>query len=628
MSNKRSNKNDSSLIIHYLKKHWRYFLCATLAVLFSSAFALAIGKIIGYSIASIYQHAKLINIFFTCLIAVLLLSLGVLFRIILIAYGGEKVIEDLRKDLYKKIIYSPIDNINRRFNNINSVLTTDITLLQNFFASGISIFLRNCFTLFGSIILLIYTDPELSLYASIIIPVILLAIIIIGKKVKFYAKKSRESISLIAANINDNFNNIKVIKSFIAEKLFINNFNKKAEYASAAFIKYSILRAVLISIIIALVFIAVTMLILIGINNILTGKTNAVALSEFIFYALLAASSTNAVTEVYNDYQQIIIVDKRISELYNCETEKSETDIESALEVRRIKEFKELSFENVNFSYLPYEPYDSQKNNNYNENDESNEDNENNESNEDNSNQLAKKVFIKILPTQYILKNINFTISVGESIAIVGASGAGKSTIFNLLLRFYKVNSGRILINGININELSLNELRELFALVFQDPCLFASTIAENIKIANPYATQEELDNACKIAAVNEFVDSLPEGLNTSINKAREFSRGQQQRIAISRAVLKNSPIILFDEATSSLDGKNEQLIQNSLLELKRRNSSITIIIIAHRLSTIKNSNKIIVLKEGSIEAIGDHKYLLENSLFYKSLIDLEPQKS
>lgn len=563
---------NKSILLSYVRKHWPYFFVGLLLIFFSSSVSISIGKVIGHTVQQINLDGSIRSMLPIFVAVIVALGCSSFFRLSMISIGGERVIRSIRKDLYEMLLNTKLECLSSKYQSVVNTFTNDITILQNFLGSGVSIFLRNFFTLTGSIIILVHTNLELFSYILLIIPVILFLILFLGRKVKRLSKQSRTCIDSISESLNDNLSNIKIIKTFNCQDIFLAKFAESAEKSSSIFIKCTIFRAILVSVIIMTVLSGISFIVFVGINNVATGKISPALLSEFIFYSLLSASSISSLSDVYSDLQQVITTSRRLQDLFESFSIKERfIDGEKTLE-----EFRSIAFKDVAFSY----------------ND------------------------------RTVVRDLNFTINHGETVALVGPSGSGKSTIFNLMLNFYDVKSGQILINDTPIQEFSVNQIRRLFSWVPQEANLSVGTIFENISMGRSDASNEEVQEACRMSNILDFINSLPEKFDTRLGKGeKEVSGGQRQRIAIARAVLSDAPVMLFDEATSSLDAESEKLIQDSIKNLKDKK---TIVIIAHRLSTIRNADKIIVLENGEIKGVGVHEELMVSNNLYGNMVKLQ----
>jgi ATP-binding cassette subfamily B protein len=577
---KKSNIKSLSLLAKYMRPYkWSLFGVAV-AILLTSSSVLGIGQGLAYLIDQGFhsQNTGLLNnSLFILLSITVLLALATFVRFFLITYTGERVVADLRRDAYQHIIkLSPSFFEVTKAGDIMARLVTDTEIIQTVVGSSLSIAARNTIMLIGGLVMLIATSPKLTLYVIIIVPLVLLPIILLGRKVRVYSKQSQEKVAILSSHIEETVNGVRTIQSYVRENVENHIFIQQTNDILAAAKKRISLRSYLTAIVIIIIFGSIGFVLWVGGHDVLDGTITAGQLSSFVFYSVLVAGSTGALSEVAGNIQRAAGAAERIFEIMRIKSD----IVESSSPATLPSDFKgAITFSNVNFNY-PTRPND-----------------------------LA-------------LKDFYLKINAGETVAIVGQSGAGKSTIINILLRFYNIKSGTIYLDGVDISSLPLKELRSQFGLVPQDSVIFSTTIRDNISYGNLEASEEDIILAAESACAMEFINNTPNGLDTHIGeKGIRLSGGQKQRITIARAILKNPKILLLDEATSSLDTKNETLVQNAL-EILMQNR--TTIVIAHRLSTVQKADKIIVLEHGALAAIGTHQELLESSELYSKLAYLQ----
>ncbi|MCT4635098.1 MAG: ABC transporter transmembrane domain-containing protein [Rickettsiales bacterium] len=511
--------------------------------------------------------------FILLLIMVALISLASYARSLRVNWISEQLESNIRKSVYKNIInISPGYFDIYKVGDICSRLTTDLTLVSNTIVMIASFSLRNSLMAIGGLILLLFTSLKLTSYVLLILPVILLPIIIIGRNTRKLSKKNQHSVAVCNSHLEESLSFIKAVQAYNREEFEYQQFVSLTDKSQEVAYKRIKLRSLLFALVILLVLSAVALVLWVGGQDVLSGEMTAGALSSFIFYAILVATSIGGLSEVYSDWQRASGALERIMEIDRAE--------DSISEVKRPVKLKNddqlnIDIQNISFTYPSREE-------------------------------------------SLVLDDISFNIKEGSIIALVGPSGAGKSTIFQLLLRFYDPDSGKILLGDVDIKKLLLKDLRNLFAFVSQDAVIFSGTAYENILYGKIDATKSEVEEAARLAEIFEFFNSMPNGLNTHLGeKGVKLSGGQKQRIAIARAILCNPKILLLDEATSALDGENEKLVQ---LALNRLRKNRTTLVIAHRISTIANADSIIVLDKGKIVAQGKHDDLLRNNELYQKL--------
>jgi ATP-binding cassette subfamily B protein len=562
-------------ILHYVKPYKLAFFLFLICVIFSSTAILALGKGLTHFIDVGFKNGdkvillKSLYILFTIII---ILAISMFGRFFIITYYGIRISNDIRKDLFNHLIYLSAEFYEKnKIGEILSRITSDLEILQNTIANSLSILLRNSFLFLGCLVILVTIDVKLTLIVFILIPLVIFPIIIIGKKLKKTSKISQDKMAVISSIMEEYLGFVKLIQSFANENYAKDKFSHAITDFLVIARKRVLIRSVLTVTVIILVFSGVGGILYYGGILVFAQKLTVGEFSSFIFYTTLMAGSFGALSETIGNIQKARGSTERIFSLLREPRQIKDGS-------KAIAEFKNLEFKNVSFSY----------------------------------------------PTRknHSVKNINFSVKPQETVAIIGKSGAGKTTIFELIQRFYDINSGSILLNGENIKNYNLASLRSLFATVTQDSYLFSNTILENLKFAKNDINMEEVEDAVKKAGAFEFINNLPKKYNTHLGeKGIRVSGGERQRLAISRSLLKNSEVILLDEPTSQLDSENERILQNFLQKLAKHK---TVIIIAHRLSTIKHADKIIVMEKGEIVEIGNYKELQNKNKVFKKFLDLQ----
>lgn len=554
---------------------------AIIALVFTAALTLSLGQGIRLMIDNGFvaqSYEGLTSALTITLLIIFGLAVGAYFRFYMISWIGERVVADIRRQLYARLLILPPsffeDNL---AGEIQSRVTTDTTLLQSVIGSSFSFALRNALTFLGGITLMFISNVKLSLVVLAVVPFIVFPLIIIGRKVKRLSKDSQDKVASVGAWAGESLQHIKVVQAFTREALVNQQFSEGAEGAFLTALKRIRYRAFLIALVMIMVMGAVTVMLYIGGTDVLAGNLSAGDLSAFVFYAIMVAGSLAAVTEVYGEVQRAAGAAERIRELMA-----TEPDIQTPKDVKSV-DFDSsgplIAINDVTFSYPSR-------------------------------------------PDQNALDAFNIDIHQGERIALVGPSGSGKSTLFDLLLRFRDPQSGCINIQGTDIKSMDLEQLRDLYALVPQQPVLFSANVLENIRFGKPDATLEEVEIAAKAAHAHDFIKDLPEGYQSFLGEQGvKLSGGQKQRLAIARAILADPKILLLDEATSALDAQSEHLVQKALDELMKDRTTL---IIAHRLATVAHVDRIAVLDQGKLSNVGSHDYLLQNSALYKRLADLQ----
>ena len=485
------------------------------------------------------------------------------------------IIHDIRMDLQKKIISLPLSFIGtKRRGDLTSRMTSDLVEIEWSIMGTLEMVFKDPINILVFLSTLIFISPSLTVFVIILFPLAGILIGYIGKNLKSSSKKGQDKLALIMSIIDENIFGIRIIKAFNAEKFINSKFRKTSEEYKK--IMTGVLRKKDLSSPMSELLSTIVMVIVMWFGGqLVLAETATLSPQEFIGYILIFSQiipPVKSLTTSYYFIQKGSAAAERVYEILN-----TENTIKNSNNPRNIFKINDtISFNIKSFKY------------------------ENND----------------------VLKNINFNINRGKKIALVGQSGGGKSTITDLLARFYDVNDGQITIDGINIKDLELDNLRSLMGIVSQESILFNDTIYNNIKIGNLEATEKDIINAAKAAYAHEFILNCEDGYNTNIgNSGEKLSGGEKQRISIARAILKNPQILILDEATSSLDSESEKLVQNALANLMQ---SRTTLVIAHRLSTIENADSIIVLNNGVITEKGSHKELINKNGDYKKLYDLQ----
>ncbi|MCP3675860.1 MAG: ATP-binding cassette domain-containing protein [Gammaproteobacteria bacterium] len=567
-------------LLQFVLPYKKVLLAAGLALLVTSAVTLSIGQgvrlIIDDGFAAGSRDGLISAVEFLIFLAGLM-AIGTFIRFYLVSWLGERVSADIRQAVFDHLLtLHPSYFEMNKSGEIMSRITTDTTLLQSIIGSSFSMALRSTLMLIGAVIMLLITSIKMTLMVLVGVPLVLVPVLIYGKRVRKLSKKSQDSIADIGSYAGEVIRHIKTVQSFTNEVKETQSFHSEVETAFVIARKRILQRSFLIAIVILMVFGGLTAMIWSGGNAVLTGNMSGGDLGAFVFYAFMVGSAFATVSEVYGELQRAAGATERLMELLHVKSEIMPPE-ENVIDANTLS--PSITFNEVGFNYPSR-------------------------------------------PDHKALDNLTLEIIPGQSLALVGPSGAGKSTIFELLQRFYDPQSGQISLDGQLLSNLDPKALRQQMALVPQLPALFSNNVWHNIRYGNIEATEQQIIDAAKAAHADEFIQTLPEGYDSYLGEQGvRLSGGQRQRVAIARAILKNPKILLLDEATSALDAESEQHVQQALQALMKNRTTV---IIAHRLSTILHVDKIAVMEQGKLIATGTHHQLIESCPLYKRLADLQ----
>jgi len=564
----------------YLLRYKGMIAGSLVALIVSAAATLAVPLAVRRMIDVGFSRIEpgLVDKYFATLLGVgLILALASAARFYCVTWLGERVVADLRADIFKHLTgLSPAFYESVQSGEVMSRLSADTTQVKAAASTTISQALRNLVILVGAVIMMIVTSPRLSLLVLFAIPIIVLPLFAYGRVVRSLSREAQDSLAHASAYASESLSQVRVLQAFTHESAASAKFADAVERAFGAAKARTKARAGLTALAIFLVFASVVGILWYGAQDVLAGTMTGGRLGQFVLYAVLAAAAMGELSEVWGEINQAAGAAERLGELLAVQSEiKSPTHPVIMPAPPR----GEIAFRSVTFHYPSR-------------------------------------------PAMSALSGVSFRVKSGERVAIVGPSGAGKTTIFALLLRFYDPQKGTVAVDGVAVSEASLQDLRAHFAIVPQEPALLADTVAANIGYGLGEASRSDIEKAACTAFAHDFIAALPQGYDTMLSEGGvTLSAGQRQRIAIARAVLRNAPILLLDEATSALDSESETLVQRALDSIMQ---GCTTLVIAHRLATVTRADRILVLDDGRLVEEGTHQSLLGNGGIYARLAELQ----
>lgn len=567
------------MLIPFIAPYKGTLVLAILALLVSSAALLAmpvaVRNVIDHGF-SVEDAANVDRYFMVLLMFALVIGIFGAARAYFVGWLGERVVADIRDKVFRHVIrMDPTFFEVTRIGEVLSRLTADTTLIQSISGVGISILLRSTIQFVGALILLAFTNLQLMGILVIVLPIIIVPIVAIGHWVRKLSRDSQDRVADASGHAAEILNAVETVQVFTAEELESRRFGSAVTDSFVTAVRRIRVRALFTTVAMSGVFGSLIFVLWIGANEVLEGNISGGELGQFVLYAIFVGVSGGALSEFWGELQRAAGAMERLVELLEMEPA-----IQTPANPIPLPASKgSVSFDAVNFSY----------------------------------------------PSRLdTLATNNFTLDVapGEHVAFVGPSGAGKSTIFQLLLRFYNFESGTIKVDDVDVMRADPSEIRGRVGIVPQQTVIFGATAIDNIRFGRPDANDEEVVDAAKAASAHEFIEKLPEGYDTYLGeKGARLSGGQKQRIAIARAILKDPPILLLDEATSSLDAESERLVQDALNVLQQNRTTI---VIAHRLSTVLEADRIVVMDQGKILAVGRHADLISREPIYARMVDLQ----
>lgn len=565
-------------LVPFLAPYRATVTAAGIALVLTAVVSLALPLAVRRVVDGFFEGAELLDAYFAAALGIAaLLALGTGARFYLVTRLGERVVADIRRTVFDRVLgLSPAFFERMMTGEVLSRITTDTTLIQSVIGSSVSIALRNALILLGGLVLLMLTSAKLTGLVLLIVPAIVVPIVVLGRRLRRLSRETQDWIAASSGNASEALLSVQAVQAFTHESQSRARFGEITEKSFDAAKRRVATRAVMTVIVIFLVFAGIVGVLWIGAKDVQAGLMTPGQLVQFVIYSVMVAGSVGALSEIWGELQRATGATERLVEL--LETVDSVADPAHPMPLLRPVR-GEILFDDVQFRY-PTRPDTS------------------------------------------ALDGVSLHVAPGETVALVGPSGAGKTTILQLLLRFYDPAAGRVLLDGVDLRQMLRDDFRRALALVPQDPVIFAASARENIRFGRPEATDAEVEEAARAAAAHEFITALPQGYDTEVGeRGMMLSGGQKQRIAIARAILRDAPVLLLDEATSALDAESERAVQMAVDRLSRGR---TVLVVAHRLATVKRADRIVVFDQGRIVATGTHDALVAEGGLYARLARLQ----
>jgi len=564
----------------FVRPYTRQVALAAVALLVAAGATLAIGQGLRFVIDRGFvagSAQELDRALLLLGVVIVVMAAATFTRFYYVSWLGERVTADLRRAVFDHLLKQPPAYFElTRTGEVISRLTNDTTMLETVIGSSVSMAIRNTLLLVGGVVLMATTSPKLTLMVLAGVPLVVAPIILFGRRVRKLARASQDRVGDVGAYVDEALHEIHTVQAYVHEPIDRRRFGERVEEAFATAKRRIRQRAMLVAAVIVLAFGAVGIILWVGGHDVLAGGLSPGDLSAFVFYAVIVASAVGTISEVIGDVQRAAGATERLFELLAIEPgiRAPASPVAMPMPARGTIAFRDVTFR-----------YPSR-------------------------------------PDSPALSDFTLDIGSSERVALVGPSGAGKTTVFQLLLRFYDPQVGQVVVDGVDVAHADPAEVRRRIALVPQDPVIFATSVLENVRYGRPEASEDEVRAACEAAYADEFIDRLPERYASFLGeRGVRLSGGQRQRLAIARAILADRPVLLLDEATSALDAESERMVQRAL---ERLMADRTVLMIAHRLATVRHADRIVVLEGGRIVAVGSHDVLVRESPLYARLAALQ----